>query len=364
MSKKVIISTFNNSLNNYGAIFQSYALSKTVEKMGHDPRFLTVQHRVVKNYVEPNKTLKRKIKEKISRFLSKSTQTERIERAKKFKAFINKNQNQIYYKTLENLAANPPIADIYISGSDQVWNPKSLHEELFLSFAPDNAVLASYAASMGTETVPERNKELFAKYIARYDAVSVREDTMINIIESYTNKPIKQHVDPVFLLKKEEWEKLAVPYTKLKYKKYILMYLIEFDRKCIREFKKLKKQTGLPIVLVTLNGIRRRFANQVVFDASPEEFLYLLSGAEMVVASSFHGSALSVIFNKPFITLSGKDKPTRIESMLRHFGLEKQNNAEITFENANVDFQKINCQIEKDYKESIEYLDWVFSIEK
>lgn len=364
MGKKVLISTFNNSLNNYGAIFQSYALSKTIEKLGHDAHFLTLKHRIIQNYIPPKMTFKRKIKEHIVKFLSKSTLELRIERAKKFKSFIDKNQKQEIYNSLEDVINNPPSADIYISGSDQVWNPKSLRDELFLSFAPDDAVIASYAASMGNEIIPDSNKELFAKYISRYDAISVREDTIPTIIKDYTEKPILQHVDPVFLLDKDEWKKLSKPYNNLKFKKYIMLYMIEFDRSYIKEFKKLRKATGLPIVLVTIGGLKRNFADQVIMDASPEEFLHLLSGAEMVVASSFHGCALSIVFNKPFISISGKDKPSRIESMLRHFQLEKQNNAELILENAKVDFENINHQIKIDQKDSETYLKSVLSMEK
>lgn len=364
MAKKVLIATFNNSPTNYGAMFQSYALSKTIEYLGHTPVFLTLKHRTTCNYVTPKKTLKRAIKGKILKFLSKPTQEIRIERAKKFRAFAQVYQTQVCYENLQELNANPPKADVYLSGSDQVWNPKGLHEELMLSFAPDDSILASYAASMGAEIVPEENKELFAKYISRYDAVSVREDTMIDVIKDYTNKPIQQHIDPVFLISKQDWNKFAKPYSKLKFEKYILMYLIDFDKKNIKNFKKLKKETGLPIVLVTLGGLKYRFADQVVMDASPQEFLYLLSSAEMVVASSFHGCALSVVFNKPFIAISGRDKPTRIESMLRHFGLEEQNTTDISFENAKVDFQNVNKQIATDIETSKNYLKKVFEMEK
>jgi len=364
MGKNVLISTFNNSLNNYGAVFQSYALSKNVEKLGYKPIFLTLQRRNSSSFVQPKKTLKRRIKEKAAAFSTKPTKPMKIERAKKFKAFIAENQNQVRYKDLDELTANPPRADVYLSGSDQVWNPRSLHKELMLSFAPDEALLVSYAASMGAEKVPPENEEIFAKYISRYDAVSVREDTIADVIKGYTDKPINQHVDPVFLLDKNEWITLAKPYEKLKFEKYIMLYMIEFDGKLVKKFKKLRKETGLPLVLVTLSGRRRGFADLAVLDASPEEFLQILSGAEMVVASSFHGCALSVVFNKPFISISGKDKPTRIESMLRHFGLEKQNNAELSLENAKIDYDSVNEKIKEDRIISEKYLTEIFSMEK
>lgn len=364
MGKRVLISTFNNSLNNYGAIFQSYALAQTLKRLGHEPLFLTLDRRTVQNPAVLRQSLIRRLKGTAARLLLPSNKPQRQERAQKFISFVKTHQNLVVYHTLEDLSADPPAADVYLSGSDQVWNPRNLHPEMFHYYVSDDAVLASYAASMGNETIPEENKALFAKYIGRYDRVSVREDTMIPIIEQFTGKTVHQHIDPVFLLTREDWLSLSKPYAKLKFDKYILMYMIEFDRSLIRKFRKLRKETGLPIVLVTLSGRKTGFADQVVMDASPEEFLSLLAGAEMMVASSFHGCALSIVFQKPFVSVSGKDKPTRILSMLRHFHLERQNSAGITRAAAEVDYTAVSAQIDLDRKEAEAYLTEVCSMEK
>ena len=149
-----------------------------------------------------------------------------------------------------------------------------------------------------------------------------------------------------------------------KYKKYIFLYLIDWNKKDIDRLLTLKKETGLPLVLVTLGGRSRGFADQTIFDASPEEFLYLLANAEMVVASSFHGTALSIVFNKPFVAVAGTAKPARIKSLLRHFSLEGHNTLDISMQNALVDYEPVNRQILKDQKEAEDYLVKAFSIEK
>lgn len=364
MGKRVLISTFNNSLNNYGAIFQSYALAQTLKRLGHEPQFLTLDRRTVQNPAVLKQSLLRRIKGTAARLLLPSNQPQRQERAKKFVSFVKTHQDLVVYHTTEDLSSDPPEADVYLSGSDQVWNPRNLHPEMFHYYVSEDAVLASYAASMGNETIPEENKDLFAGYIRRYDSVSVREDTMIPIIEQLTEKTVHQHIDPVFLLTREDWLSLSKPYKPLKFDKYILMYMIEFDRSLIRKFRKLRKETGLPIVLVTLSGRKTGFADQVVMDASPEEFLSLLAGADMMVASSFHGCALSIVFQKPFLSIPGKDKPTRILSMLRHFHLERQNSAEITRSAAEVDYSAVSRQIDLDRKEAEAYLTEVCSMEK
>ena len=84
----------------------------------------------------------------------------------------------------------------------------------------------------------------------------------------------------------------------------------------------------------------------------------------MVVASSFHGVALSIIHNKPFIAVSGKDKPTRIESLLRHFSLESHNTKDFAFKNAVVEYEEINNVIKTDQQKAKEYLLSCFNMEK
>lgn len=358
MNKRVLISTFNNSLNNYGAVFQACALGKKIEEIGFEPVFLSLTNR--NSYADLKKKkvpLKKKLKGFAAGVITKRFKKKKKERAVKFIDFVNMTQLQCRYRNYTKLEECPPKADVYLSGSDQVWNPKTLHKELMLAFAPDDAPLISYAASMGCEVVPKNNEETFKKYIQRYDFVSVREDTMADVIKKYTSKPIVQHIDPVFLMTRDQWVSMQKPYKELKFKKYILLYLIEFGKEDVRKVKELRNETGLPLVLVSLSGLKTGFADQVVLDASPEEFLSLLSGAEMVVASSFHGTALSIIFNKPFISVSGKDKPTRIESLLRHFDIEKQNNPErFTVQNARVNYEPINRKIEIDRKQAEEYL--------
>ena len=362
-SKKVLISTFNNSKNNYGAVFQAHGLSEFIKKIGYAPCFLTVENRGNSNS-KRKLSFKMKIKTFLSKLFSLSAKKAKEERAKKFVEFYKWSQNQLCYDTTQDVLKNPPEADYYLSGSDQVWNPIAMKQELFMTFAPQDKPLVSYAASMGHEKVPQENKELFVQWINRFDKISVREDTLLNVLKDYTDKPIVQNIDPVFLLDKGEWQGLATPYKKIKYKKYILAYIIDWDKKNNSKLIELKKKTGLPIVLVSLGGLKRNYANQMIVDASPQEFLHLLNNAEMVVASSFHGVALSIIHNKPFIAVPDQEKGNRIKSMLRHFHLESHDTLDFCLENAIGDFEQVNQIIKEDRVKARDYLIECFNITK
>ncbi|MBR3811546.1 MAG: polysaccharide pyruvyl transferase family protein [Agathobacter sp.] len=347
--KKLIISTFNNSNNNYGALFQSCALATFLKKMGYDVYNVTIENRST-----INDSTKIKIKKKIKRFLLLPKKQIMNERSKKLRKFAAENQKQLVYKNVQELYDNPPEADVYISGSDQVWNPVNLHDDFFLCYADDSKKKISYAASMGREKIPLSVEKKFADYIARYDCISVREDSMIPIIGRYTNKEIHQHIDPVFLMTKDEWTKLERPYRELKYDQFILVYALEWSESHNEKLLQLKKKTGLPAVSINTGNIKKIHADQVIYNASPNEFLYVLDKASYVVTTSFHGTAMSVVYNKKFMGFTGSDKPTRIESLFRHFEMDTRSTVDAAISEINYDV--VNGIIEQDRKKAREYL--------
>lgn len=345
---KIIVSTFNNSKNNYGALLQACGLYSFLTELGHDVSYVTLEQRKQKN--------KSKIiiaKEWAKKILMLPHKAQLNAREKKFRDFAKKTQNQIIYKNRAALFADPPKADVYISGSDQVWNAVSMHEDLFLAYVPKGGRKISYAASMGNEKIPLCNKERFAQLISDYAAVSVREDTVIDIVKPFTDKPIYQHIDPVFLKSRSDWEKIELPYKKLKFKKYILTYIIEWNNEYNAQLQELKNKTGLPVVSLNLGNIKKICADQIIYDASPCEFLYLLHNCEYMVATSFHGVAMSVVYNKPFLPLSGSNMPTRIQSLMRHFDIDVKKSLNYGVP----EFKKINEIISQDQKASAQYIE-------
>lgn len=347
--KKVVISTFNNSNNNYGALFQSCALSSFLRKNGYDAYNVTILNRAT-----VKKSRKTKLKIFFKRVLLLPKKHLISKRKQKCKQFAKETQQQILYNNARELYDNPPVADVYISGSDQVWNPVLIHDDFFLNYAPKSAKRISYAASMGHETIPEKNERRFAEYIGTYDCISVREDNMIPIIGKYTDKEISQNIDPVFLKTKEEWMSLEQTYKNLKHDKYILVYAIEWSESYNQQLSKLKKKTGLAVVSLNMGNIKKVDADQVIYDASPYEFLYLLGKAEYVVSTSFHGTAMSVVYNKKFMIFSGNDKPTRIESLFRFLGIDLRSTVDDAM--SEINYSAINDRISQGVDAAYEYL--------
>ena len=152
--------------------------------------------------------------------------------------------------------------------------------------------------------------------------MSVREISAKNALSDLYGKNIAVNIDPTFLLLPEEWEKEERRYDKLYNKKYILAYFIYRPKEMNKWLKELKKSTGLPIVVVDTNSYRNIYHDHIILDAGPKEFLWLIHNAEMVITSSFHGTAFSIIYRKPFIVCNSNVAPTRIENLIKLFGLE------------------------------------------
>lgn len=95
----------------------------------------------------------------------------------KFEVFNSVIRMSKPYKSVDAIYADPPVYDVYITGSDQLWNPTQRFclEPFFLTFVPNNAVKISYASSIGISSLTNIEKNDFKKWLSSYNAISVRE---------------------------------------------------------------------------------------------------------------------------------------------------------------------------------------------
>lgn len=127
---------------------------------------------------------------------------------------------------------NCPKADCFIAGSDQIWrNPTGSR---FLNYAPDEAIKLSYAASFGRTSLPKEIAEKIKPWLNRFDGISVREKTAVNMVESIVDKEVVQVLDPTLLLDMDEY-----PYTNIEEKNYCYCYFL--NAVCLEGSLKLKE---------------------------------------------------------------------------------------------------------------------------
>ena len=322
-----------HKINNYGSVFQAYALQKVCEDMGYKVEII--------DYTFPNNHHRNNSFAKVADTQPKEPRWIKLLFAKALLKqhrgianFVHKYQHlsSLTYNSPEDLKSNPPQYDIYITGSDQLWNPRHCNGDpaFMLHFTSDEALKISYAASIGANDIPKDLHPLYKELLGRYRHISVRETSGVDVIRKVTDKKATTVLDPTLLLDKNDWNKIATP-KRLVQKKYILCYFLNYSFNAFPYVDELadyiQKQTGYEIVRVARPPHKLMFNHTTyMVGASPEDFLALVRDAEIVLTTSFHGTAFAVNYGKPLISIveDRNASDSRQVSLLNSLGLMKQ----------------------------------------
>jgi hypothetical protein len=357
---------------NYGASLQAYALMKYLETLGHDveiidymPEYLSRRYNLwfISSQWSGNFFLKLvyfalKVPGRFIHYMPRKKAFDRF--TKKYLKLTTRT-----YHSNEELKADVPFADIYIAGSDQIWNskyPNGKDPSFYLDFALNDSVKASYAASFSVNHIEKGYEEQVKLWIKKLDHISVRELTGLTILESIGIQGV-QVLDPVFLLPESFWCNMA---KEIKIKgKYILIYDFE-NNPAIEHFaKEISTKTGYPIIAIK-DDSDQYYANKLIKNASPLDFIGLIKNCEIFISNSFHGAAFSIIFNKEFYTFNRMyhEVNSRMKDLLYLLGIENRlviKETQIEFEDK-IDYFKVNALLSEKIMFSKKYLDQVCSI--
>lgn len=229
-------------------------------------------------------------------------------------------------KEIFEFAAN---IDTYVVGSDQVWNPEitsGFQEGYFCTFRKwekKGKRYVSYAASMGAERLNRQYAESLRHLLTHFDVISLRESLAVPYIQSLCGKELSVVLDPVFLLKREEWMTLFEGRSRRK-KKYIAVYDTEYNVTMAKYLVQLERETGFEILNLRKGKYCWTEDTRDVVGCGPAEFLELLFHAEYVVTNSFHGTAFSILFHKPFTVFLHSERGARVRDLLRVAHLEER----------------------------------------
>lgn len=320
---KIDILTIHFGIN-HGSVLQCLALSRTLESLGADVEvidYVPSRYRMWENVKIkfPTKPMPWKIA-----FLFASS-------------FIRLPQKFVFYRYLRRvlkltkrysteleLIENPPAADLYLVGSDQVWNSTyngSADGSYLLSFASKGTRCASYAASIGRDDISQVDADRFASILPKFEGVSVREARAIEILQGI-DVACRQDLDPVFLFNSEEWSRFAS--DKGLGERYVLVYVIAQNYgEMVAQAREVADHLGTKLFVLSVRPIRSAGVDRNYIFANPSDFLGLFSRAEFVISNSFHGTAFSIIFHRRFFTYATRYN-SRIESILGLTGLESR----------------------------------------
>lgn len=316
---------------NFGSVLQAFATQKLLEKLGHECKII--------NYAYPNEWHYQHGFNRPSTFRSLLRNLGLKAQHRKKKILDNFCETYLnltpLYMNLDSLCKEKwDDYDVFIAGSDQIWNAKYLKGDSFfmLSFVPDGISCISLASSFALKEIPEEYVVKYKKGLSRFKAFSVREKNGVDIIQKQLgiNKDVSVCLDPTLLLSKEEWLQL-IPRSKFKKKRsYILFYMLTYafePRPYIFEVLKYFQQQ-MDCEVIALEGFtKKKYALGIKMsetsDSSIPEFIDLFSNADLVITSSFHGTAFALNFGVPLISIvPDNDGDDRQSCLLNSVGAE------------------------------------------
>ena len=312
--------------SNYGNRFQNYAVQKILSKYGDcvnvDAKY-------------PGASVKRKYQ--VWSLLSGLLDLFMPGRSFRYFKGIRFNKRLKY--------ASADTCDAFFYGSDQIWNPTYERPDFIIPAIPEKKNIA-LSASIGIDHIPEEHSEMFAKGLPMFDAISVRENTAVDIVRSYTGKIPELLMDPTLYLSADEWRVIESKKVRRLPKKYVLVFFLgsisDARRKSINAFA---KENNAEVVVV----FEDKWNN-----LSPEDMIHLIDHAFIILTDSFHGTVFSIIFSKPFLTYSREDNllkmNSRLDALLKMFGFESRYNAVLNNDILNCDFSKVPQIIDAERK--------------
>lgn len=369
--KKVGILTFHFA-HNYGSILQAYALQEACKNLGLKPEFIDYRPKSINdsynlfrvNFDRPGYSTLRKFLSIIYGliiwiilFINKYI------RFKKFNKFIQNNLTISSNKYLNPFKSNYDY-NYYLVGSDQIWNPeitKGFDKIYYGDFnTKKQAKKIAYAASIAKYDFDSTDIDIIGHYLKKFYRIGAREDAGQKFIKDNFKIDTTMVTDPTFLIDISYWNKLSIA-PKIK-KKYVLIYVLGLRAEVITVARKVATEINAEIVEITGGVVWQPSLKYLdikkLKTADIGEYLGLFRNASFIVTTSFHGTAFSIIYNKPFYSLArGSEKDSRQSSLLRDLGLEDRFikvGESPSFSNINYDH--INQIIESKRNNSLNFL--------
>ncbi len=356
MKKKAVFITIHVGFN-FGSKLQTIATQNLLKKVGFEEVECV-------NYIPPRVELKRYWKDSLQssvKFLRRLLFFPvLIYSLRKYNGYLKRHCNlslPIYAK--DDFNSKCPKADVYITGSDQIWNYKhneGLDKHYF--FDGIEGVKIAYASSIGMTQLPEDYSKYMREKLMDFKAISVREQSAVDLL---SDMDIRSTLvpDPTIMLNKEEWKNYAS--KRLVENRYLFMYLPYnvVDKELIyRSARIIAKEKGLEIVTYSDSIVREKNADKTIYFVDAGDVLSLFYYADTIITNSFHGTAFSINLNKPFWVYKPSSFYTRIANILNLCQLsDRLLENEITINQVNevIDYSSVNTVLQREREVTLNY---------
>lgn len=326
-NKKIGLLTFHTP-DNYGAVYQAYALQTYIQKtLGKEIEiinFYTQRH--IDAYSIFKKKSNNPIKNIILQLITLKNYFKFKEKKNKFKVFREKflTISKKRYYSEEEFLQHEERYHTYLVGSDQVFNPNNKYlKTYYLAFPKNGCRKIAYAPSFGISNFNDEITNKILPYVKDFDKLSCREQQGAEYLTKILGCDIKSVVDPVYLIGREAWENIAI--NPKETEKYLFIYDLAGGERLIELANKIASRNNLKIICATTQ-IKKKYKNcDIRLNIGPRELLGYIKNAEFVVTDSFHGTSLSLIMRKKLITyIALPHAASRITSIMNNLGTSNQ----------------------------------------
>lgn len=349
---------------NHGASLQAYALQTYLCSMEHDVEIIDYKPDYLSGHYSLSAVSNPKFDKPVAKQLYLLAKLPgRLAALKRKKIFDKFTRKYLHltpnrYHSNEELKANPPKADVYIAGSDQIWNTlfsNGRDAVFYLDFAPQEARRITYAASFATKDVVPEYQAFVRKMLQGLDKISLREKISLPLLASLGRNDGVAVCDPVFLLTQKQWNDL-LPAPKKDSERYLLVYDTDSSERVKEAAIKIAKQRNLKIY--NISAYKLSYADKDYWCSGPLDFVRLIRDAEFVISNSFHATAFSLIFHREFCVVNRTEAINeRMYSLLEQYGLQSRMlDSSLSMPSETIDYSTVQTKVDEDIASSKQYL--------
>ena len=362
MGKRKIALLTMHQVKNYGSVLQTLATQTIFESYNYDVEVIDYRRNWETPwgywFCIPEKNIKDVLRQ-LMYFPSKVIQYFVF---RKFLRQYIKLTHKVYTCS-DDFKKYPVQADVFCTGSDQVWNSGWNHgviEEYYLSFT-DSPNKIAYAASIGNIEIDNNEIEKIRPYLKKYKYITVREKSAVELINSMIEGEARLVLDPTLQLSRIDWEKL-IDCRKRKEANYVLLIQLnrnhEFDDFAVEFAKRHNKK----LLRLCLRVDQMILPGKPVIIPKVENYVNLIKYADFVLTDSFHAVSFSLNFNKQFLCVLPSTYSTRLKSILDLTMLTSRivDNYEV-YDYMQIDYEKVNPIIDSARQNSTKYINYMLN---
>ena len=367
--KKIAVITFH-AVTNHGSVLQTLATKKKLESRGLEVEIVNYKREHCKGIIPLIRHWNKDYTNPVVKFvrgiiLFPSFVKWKYMFARFLRKYVEIDINSKSYTTEEDFKDYKMDADIYCIGSDQVWNSiwnDGLLRPLFLSFVPDTYPKVAFSSSFGRTELFDWEKEETGRLLKTFDAISLREENGLPILEELGIKGAVAILDPTLLMDKEFWNEYTPP-RRIK-EDYLLVYQLYSNKEFDNYAEAVAKRKGLRFVRFTTRFDQLIKKGHPYFGNDVEDFLSLIKYASLLITDSFHGTAFATNFNVNFLSFIPK-YGGRIYNLLKIVGLNERaitNFNDLGAADKNIDFEHVNKVLQRERVKADKYIDYMLEV--